>query len=391
MSKKKLLILYTKNPDEVYNRKSAIGSYVNCLAGLLSESFDVTLNYPKVDYKTHINLSSSSSNSKLGWIKKLIPKRIKSYLRDKRHFDELEELKKKIVSLGIKFDTILEFYNYGSDVGKYLADHFNCPLNLIYDGPVFEEYEFFNGHKSHFEKRCKQLEKLSFEKASKIVVYSQPMVDFCLKNIHNEQEKYHIHQNIDFSRFHFFEGEKDYSNGINICFVGSFLKWHRVDLLLQAYRKLLDERLGVKTHLYLIGDGVEKYKMQKLAHQLKLNGQVTFTGFLDGDELIDLQKKMHIGIMPSSNWYGAPNKIFEYGAMKMAVIAPDTPTIRDLFGNCEIILIQNSNLSQLCRKLIEFAENETLLAKLGHDLNSFISNRYSEERTILFYMNLLNN
>ncbi|MBL7897069.1 MAG: glycosyltransferase, partial [Crocinitomicaceae bacterium] len=246
-------------------------------------------------------------------------------------------------------------------------------------------------HKSLFENKCRKLEKKTFEHATNIVVYSQPMIDYCVKNICSDTTKYKIHQNIDFSRFQFFEGEKDYSNGINICFVGSFLKWHRVDLLLQAYKKILAEFPDKKLHLYLIGDGMEKERMESLAKQLDLTNY-TFTGYKDGQELIELQMKMHIGVMPGSNWYGAPNKLFEYGAMKMAVIAPDTPTINYNFSENQILLFKIEDISGIQVLLQQLIENEKLLLTCSELNFEFITKHYSANKTYRFYkLILLNN
>lgn len=387
--KKKLLILYTKNPDEVFNRKSAIGSYVYCLAGLLSEEFEVTLNSRKTTILEQDNIGSKISSPKISLIKRIIPKRIKSFLRDRQHFKNLKALKNQIIDLNTKFDVILEFYNFGSDVGLELSKEFNCPLHLIYDGPISEEYVFFNGHKSWFEKRCRYLQKESFEKASTITVYSQPMIDFCLRNIHSDMSKYKIHQNVDFSRFHLFEDEKELNDVVNICFVGSFLKWHRVDLLLIAFKGINQNYPRLKVHLHLIGDGVERPAIESLSDSLKLDN-VTFYGYKDGMALIEIQKKMHIGVMPGSNWYGAPNKIFEYGAMKMAVLAPDTKTINFLYKEEEIFFFANNDEKSLSEVLLEACSNHKRRHDKAQSLYDTIKTSYSPKKTRDFYVSVIN-
>jgi glycosyltransferase involved in cell wall biosynthesis len=388
--KKKLLILYTKNPDEVFNRKSAIGSYVHCLAGLLSQEFEVTLNYHDGDFVQKTNHSETSVPvHSAGLIKKLIPKKLKSFLRDKKHFTSLADLKQKIKSLDIRFDVILEFYNFGSDVGLQLSEYYKCPLNIIYDGPIFEEYEFFNGHKTWFEKKCREYERKTFEKAANIVVYSQPMIEFCVEHIHARKEKYKIHQNIDFSRFHFFEGEKDFSGPLNLCFIGSFLKWHRVDLLLKAISQIPSRLPNLKITLFLIGEGQEFSKMKKLALDLNLQN-IEFTGFLDSEALTNLIKKMHVGIMSGSNWYGAPNKLFEYGAMKLACLAPETRTIKYLFHSNEICFFENNNFESLQTSLFNLLKSSEMMSNYSRNAHKKITQKYSPEITKQFYINLMN-
>jgi glycosyltransferase involved in cell wall biosynthesis len=39
---------------------------------------------------------------------------------------------------------------------------------------------------------------------------------------------------------------------------------------------------------------------------------------------------MDITVMARSNWYGSPVKIFEYGAMRKVIIAPDVIPVQDV-------------------------------------------------------------
>ena len=43
--KKKILIVYGKSTAEIFNRQSALGSYIHCLAGILVKNgYDVRIN-----------------------------------------------------------------------------------------------------------------------------------------------------------------------------------------------------------------------------------------------------------------------------------------------------------------------------------------------------------
>jgi glycosyltransferase involved in cell wall biosynthesis len=386
--KKRLLILYTKHPEEVYNRKSAIGSYVHCLANLLADQFEVTLNTRPIKESTLSPNPVHPSGGVIKKIKRMIPARMKDFIKDRKHFKNLHQLTHDINALGITFDVILEFYNFGSSVGMELATRHNCQLHLIYDGPILEEYKFFHGHRTFFEKRCLSAEKKSFLAAHSVTVYSDAMQDFCTKNI-LDAPKYYIHQNIDFSRFHFFEDEARQDEIQNICFVGSFLKWHRVDLLLRVYSRLLKKHPGKKFHLYLVGDGMERNRMEQLAAKLGLEQFVTFTGFLDGEALLETQKKMHIGVMPSAIWYQAPNKIFEYGAMKMACVVPETPTIRYMFSQKECYGFENNNEDSLFEALEHACLHLSERQLKTENMFALMKSNYSKEMTVAHYSTIL--
>jgi len=215
------------------------------------------------------------------------------------------------------------------------------------------------------------------------------MKDFVISKSNNNS--IFIHQNVDFTRFDIFTKHKSfYTEEINLCFIGSFLKWHQVDLLVNAFQVLIQN--NIKAKLFLVGDGIERKAIENMISQLdeKVKSKIIFTGFLDGDELFELKKRMHIGVMPGSNWYGAPNKIFEYGAMRMAVLAPSTPTIDDLFTEDEVCFFEWKNQDSLNTNLLNFCKNKELLKNYSDVLHNKIVSKYSEKNTAIFYQNLIN-
>ena len=175
---------------------------------------------------------------------------------------------------------------------------------------------------------------------------------------------------------------------LNIGFIGSFLKWHRVDLLLNVFTKLKSE--GYDLHLYLLGMGEKYSEIREEVALNKYKNNITMPGFSDGAELLNFKKKMHIGVMPGSNWYGAPNKIFEYGASRMAVVAPDTPTIQDLFTDkSDVLLFENGSEDGLYTALKQLCENQQQIPLLAENLYQKIRTNYSKNHTFAFYNQLI--
>ena len=74
---------------------------------------------------------------------------------------------------------------------------------------------------------------------------------------------------------------------------------------------------------------------------------------------------MDITIMARSNWYGSPVKIFEYGAMHKAIIAPNVVPVQDVMQHLEHgLLIEASTeaLTQSMRCMLEKPEERTRMA-----------------------------
>lgn len=113
-----------------------------------------------------------------------------------------------------------------------------------------------------------------------------------------------------------------------VGFVGSFAPWHGLPLLLEAFRNV------VATHhdalLVLVGDGPERGQIERLSAEAGLARQVLFAGSVGHDRLMHCVAAFSLGVMPDSNEYGSPMKIFEYMAMGKPVVVPDYPPLLDV-------------------------------------------------------------
>lgn len=388
MTKRKLLIVYTKSTLELINRQSALGSYIFCLAEIIQKSnFLVFVNGISFE---ELKIQSSNRNenpaNRKSYLFKFIPVFIKEFVKDILIFKKIINLSKVINNSG-KYDCVLEFYNYASNVGLSISKTQKIPLVMVYDAPVLEEHVFFHGPKLFFKKSILLREKQSLIHANHLIVYSDSVKRYITNLVGNELH-FSIHQNVDFTRFHFLE--KKFSNTpIKIGFIGSFLKWHRIDLLISAFQKLRVDNYEVE--LLLVGNGMEYNNISQMVEKSMVEKFIKMPGFLDGEELLNVKQQIQIGVMPGSNWYGAPNKIFEYGAAKIAVVAPDTPTIKDLFeDNKELLLFKQDDENELFLKLKILCDDIFLREKLASSLQEMIRKKYSEKNTAEFYKEVLN-
>lgn len=115
---------------------------------------------------------------------------------------------------------------------------------------------------------------------------------------------------------------------IVIGFVGSFAPWHRVEMLIDsciAVARCTDMKLG----LVLIGEGGNRQSLENRAKMVPGNLDVVFPGFVPHSLLPEYIASMDVAVMPHSNDYGSPMKVFEYMAMGKPVVAPDLGPLRD--------------------------------------------------------------
>jgi glycosyltransferase involved in cell wall biosynthesis len=384
---KKILLVYAKSTEELMNRQSALGSYIFCLCEILHKNkMLVSVNgIAFAELRQQAAKNKSESHASSDNFKKYLPAAIKKILRDVVVFKKMKQLFRQIAGSG-KYDVVLEFYTYASDVGYQVSLQQNIPLILVYDSPVLEEHVFFNGKKLFFKKKIVERELKSLLQAQRIVVYSNAVKEYLNKHTSKKLDT-SIHQNVDYTRFDFLE-KRAMTAPVRIGFIGSFLKWHRIDLLLQAFYRLRKENYPVE--LFLVGYGMEYGTIKAEVDKSPYKEHIRLSGFVDGNELLEIKKQIHIGVMPGSNWYGAPNKIFEYGAAKLAVVAPATPTIADLFTDKkDLLLFKQDDADQLFQQLKALCDDPVLCGKLAETLQQKIKNNYSEKITFEFYNQLL--
>jgi len=149
-----------------------------------------------------------------------------------------------------------------------------------------------------------------------------------------------------------------------IGFVGSFAPWHGVDLLLAAF--VVVARTIPESVLLLIGDGPERAKIEAEAARHGLRDRVMFTGPIPHRDLGQYVARFDIAVMPDSNDYGSPMKIFEYMAMGRAVVAPDYAPILDVLRDNENgVVFARRNGARLAERLVDLCKDTSQTARLG--------------------------
>ena len=165
-------------------------------------------------------------------------------------------------------------------------------------------------------------------------------------------------------------------NGVIIGFVGSPKIWHRVDYLLQAVKRLAEERDDFR--VLIVGNGPDVPNLKTIVKNEGLEHLVRFTGQIPFQDIAPYLHAIDIGVMPDSNLYGSPMKIAEYMACEAAVIAPDLPPIADFCTHeREGLLFSKDDVQGLYNSILRLINSPELRAELQQNGRDRAINNYS--------------
>lgn len=127
-------------------------------------------------------------------------------------------------------------------------------------------------------------------------------------------------------------------NIINMIGVGFISAWHGYDKILRGIREYIDSYPVFYPRFYIVGEGPYLETLKDLSQELKIEEYVSFTGSLDGDKLMNLYEKCHIGIgtLDFSSFgvdYVEPLKHREFIAINLPFIySVNDPEIKEFPG-----------------------------------------------------------
>lgn len=316
-----------------------------------------------------------------------------------------------------KYSFIYHRHALNSLSGIILSKKLKIPLILEYNGSeVWVQKNW--GKPLFFERVSQSIENANFRYAHHIVTVSDVLREeliqrgiskekiICYPNcvdpkkfnpeLFTKEDITHKREQLGFSK-----------EDIIFTFVGTFGKWHGVEILANAIRKLFkeDSKWLQDNHVkfLLIGDGACMPEVKNILSSIPhYSNFVTLTGLIPQEEtpahlmLSDILLSPHFSpTNKGERFFGSPTKLFEYMAMKKIIIASDLEQVSEVLAPSvhinEIENIDESNLAILTepgniddlQKAIKYATNNySKLQIMGHNACRKVLEHYTWERHV---------
>jgi glycosyltransferase involved in cell wall biosynthesis len=179
-------------------------------------------------------------------------------------------------------------------------------------------------------------------------------------------------------------------NAIVIGFVGWLVPWHSLDKLIEVVGQLAAK---FPVRLLLVGDGVLKDSLVDVARKCGVLDRLVLAGAVSYGEVPRYIKAMDICVIPASNAYRSPIKLFEYMAMGKAVVAPNhQPILRVLRDGDNGRAFAADDSAAMCAVLTDLVKDQAQREKLGVQAMADVTQNYlwshNAEKVVAMYQEI---
>jgi glycosyltransferase involved in cell wall biosynthesis len=302
-------------------------------------------------------------------VKRVLPRRLAMLLRDWGRIRYGRAYGTRLVQAAQEYrpDLILETHIAFSLAGKIASERTGIPLVLDDCAPAWEEEREYG---VGLGQQAISIHREVTAQARLLIAVNQSLRRLLLEEGAAPEKVITIENGIDPT---YFRPQMDISarrdqyhiplDAMLLVFVGSFQRYHRVDLLLRAFQQISGSE---KAHLLLVGSGQTYQECRDFAASLDLSSRVTFTGGVPYQEVASYIAAGDMAIIPATNDYGNPMKLYEYMALGKAIVAPRQPTIIEIATDgTDALLFEPGDLTSMTEAILRLLTNPDLRGQLG--------------------------
>lgn len=234
-----------------------------------------------------------------------------------------------------------------------------------------------------FKRFASFIERKVFSSASGLVFVSQRLKEIILEAYPEVKTKNIISPNASNKDVFYYDKEKsqqlkqefNFKQQVVCGFIGCFAPWHGVDKLMRIIAPKLKQH--PRLTLLLIGDGATLAEVRNICQQYQLEEQVMITGNVPHGEIINYVRAMDLSVLPSSNEYGSPMKMFELMGAGVPLVAADYPPVTEVMQDgIDGWTFPREDIQACVDKLFDIYNREDEIAKAAQAAEKKVHNHH---------------
>ncbi len=288
----------------------------------------------------------------------------------------IKKLKLKIAET--KPQLIYERYAFFCFAGIFISRKANIPIVL----EVNEVGGFDRVRPQKLVKLSKLFENYIFSNADVIITVSEFLKEQIVQRGGKRDSILIVSNGIDVKLFDkqinpdVLKQKYEISGSKIVGFVGYLVHWHCLDMLIEVFAKIRLKHPESK--LIFVGDGVLRDDLEKLAKSLGIESDFIITGRVDHSEVPDYINLFDVAIIPNSNEYRSPIKLFEYMAMGRVIVAPDQPPVLSVLEDGKTgFIFKNGDADDLYSKINAALVSDIVSQEIGVNARKTVLEKYT--------------
>lgn len=256
----------------------------------------------------------------------------------------------------------------GADVALRAAMIWRKPL-IARCGYMWSFMAQADGHVGQ-AKRAREIERIVFSRARRVIVTTPFMRDYVIGNYGGDSERVHVIPNYVLTDV--FSTDRTDPVPNRISFVGRLCEQKNLFSLIHACA-------GIDVDLHFVGEGPLRSALQASARES--NVRLHLHGNLPHEQLPEVIRKSALFALVSSH-EGHPKSLLEAMSCGAAVLAADSPGIREQIIHGETGWLVRGDAKSIREGIIHLLANRPLREKLGLNARRFILENYSLNKIV---------
>ncbi len=179
-------------------------------------------------------------------------------------------------------------------------------------------------------------------------------------------------------------------NQIVLGCAGAFVPWHGLAFMINALHEII---LAKDLFVLFIGDGPVRGDIEALADKYNISDNLLFTGFIDANKVPYYLDLIDICVIPDSNNHCSPMKLFEYMAIRKAIILPNDykPLLEVITDNREGLFFDRLNADSMHNCVVSLIRDKAQVKRLGEYAHKTLIAKYTWQNNVERFLTCIGN